>query len=216
MPSEIDEETRQQLLAIDKQMQVTQKVAEELRENDPSLPYITSIIMAGDKLAADRSWEWLKTGYKSFIEAQVFVGSYYRLDFWVRAMEQGFTTLERLLEELPELWRASDPDDTDPRYLRLWKKSWERNGRKYIRDGRPIPSRTKMLTIYRGQDKDVAFGIAWTLDPKIARKFANGASLRVKNRGGIVYRAKVPRTKVMAYLTLRGESEIIIDPKDIE
>ena len=106
---------------------------------------------------------------------------------------------------------TGDPDDTDGRYLRLWKSAWVANGRHYIRDGRSLPRSGRLLTVYRGQMPEDKFGIAWTTDPKIAQVFANGAGARVP-QNGTVFMAHVHRDHVYAYLTGRGESEVILDP----
>ena len=56
---------------------------------------------------------------------------------------------------------------------------------------------------------------AWTIDRDIAEKFANGAATRQANRGGVIYQATVDRSRILGYLTGRGESEVIVDPKDV-
>jgi hypothetical protein len=206
--------TEKQLRDLAAQHEIDAKVAEEFMAADPRLPFISALIMAGDKRSADAATKMLADG-ESYHSAQTRVGSYFRLDWSVRAMEAGHVSLDDLLDELPELWRGSDPDDLDPRYLDLWKKAFVRNGRKYVRDGRALP-RTKLLTIYRGQDEDAEFGIAWTTNPKIAAKFANGAATRESHRGGVVYYATVARNNVLGFVTGRGENEIIVDPRNVK
>jgi len=196
------------------------KLASELCDKDASLPYISAFIMAGDILTGERSRKMVAAGV-SYQRAVHFVGSYARLDFALWAQEHGFCTREELLDDLPDLWRGSDPDDMDPRFLTLWHEAWVRNRRKPIIDGRAVPGR--VLTIYRGQDAEddtfgrdpdrLPVGIAWSLDEKVAQKFANGAALRVSHRPNpVVYVAKVERKNIYAYLTGRGESEVVVNP----
>lgn len=92
-----------------------------------------------------------------------------------------------------------------------------------------------MVTIYRGtiDCNDINTGISWTLDEKVATKFAqishnivkkNGAALRYilgmgsdyeqimdcNSVGGVVIKATVPKEKII-YMNARDESEVIIN-----
>ena len=206
-------------IAAATERQVT--IAANLMQQDPSLPQMTAIIMAGDIVSAERATVMLLNGV-DFDRALAHVGSYSRLEWAAGAQEAGHTTRDHLLDLLPDLWRGSDPDDTDVRWLQLWNAAWLRNGRRTITDGKDIPSHSKVsgpggrkyLRIFRGQGADQRAGIAWTLDEGVARKFAGGAGVRVP--GGVVkpvvYTATVHARNVMAYLTQRGESEVIVNP----
>jgi hypothetical protein len=189
--------------------------ATKLMDADPSLPFISALVIARDLASADRSMDWLREGKHPWSRAEVFCGSYGRLDLRVRAHAEGLITDEQALEDLPSTWSGSDPDDTDPRFLALWKSAFAANGGTYLRDGDDTLPGISVLTIYRGQDYGAPFGIAWSLDPMVAAKFANGAATRQRNRGGVVYRAIVPRNKVMGYMTGRHEQEVIVDPADL-
>lgn len=199
------------------EMERDAKRATELMDKDPSLPFISALVIARDMASADRSMEWLREGKYDWGRAEVFCGSYGRLDLRVRAWEEGLITDEQALaaEDLPHAWSGSDPDDTDPRFLALWKSAFAANGGTYLRDGDDTLPGISVLTIYRGQDYGARFGIAWSLDPMVAAKFANGAATRQHNRGGVVYRAIVERSKVLGYMTGRGEAEVIVDPADL-
>lgn len=172
---------------------------------------ITAMIIAGDQISAQENEERVKAGTMSVREALGVTGSYARLDLALRLIQEKYWTEEALLDDLPAYWVGSDPDDTDDRYLALWKKAWVRNGRKYVRDGRPLPRR-RWLAVYRGQKEGDKIGIAWSLDPKIAQKFAKTLGGRHTVEGGVVLKAVVLRDVVLAYLTERGESEVIVDP----
>ena len=197
------------------EMELRNKIATELREKNPKLPLITAIVMAGDMRSAERMFDYMKHGKYEYAQAVHLVGSYSTLNFALRAHEEGYATMDAILDELPDLWRGSDPDDTDPRFLDLWRRAWERNGRRYLRDGAALP-RPHNLIVYRGQDENDPMGIAWTLDIEIARKFARGAGMRVSDYQGTVMIGKVARRDVLAYLTKRGEQELIIDPRNVK
>ncbi len=179
-------------------------LAAELLAADPSLGPITAHIVAGDRLSAEAADERLAAG-DDFDHCLVLVGSYARLDWAYRAAERGAATRERLLDLLPELWRGSDPDDADPRWPPLWREAFERNGRRTVLDGYGLPRR-RTLTVYRGQDRGASVGLAWSLDPSVARRFAAGAALRQSHRPGVVLAGDVARRAVLAYLTGRGRA----------
>jgi hypothetical protein len=190
------------------QAKVDSRLAAKLVKADPKLPYITALIVAGDMGSAKRAEKAMAEGLP-FDKALWRVGSYARFGFALDALDKGLVSSEHLLELLPELWSGSDPDDTDSRALALWQAARVAKGRA-ITDGKGLPAGN--LTVYRGQDADAPFGIAWSLDRAIAEKFARGSATRQSNRGGVVYVARVPRAEVLAYLTGRGESEIIWNP----
>lgn len=191
-------------------------IIDRLLEADPSLG-IAAIIMAGDILSAEDATARVAAGEDPW-RASIRIGSYARLDWVIAQHEAGRITARSFYRRLPELWRSSDPDDTDPRFLAYWGKAWRRNLRATILDGDPLPEGAT-LTLYRGQDPPsrptpgrLAVGIAWTTDRAIAEKFAMGAGLRQAHRRGVVLTAQVARGDVLAYLTGRGESEAIVDP----
>jgi hypothetical protein len=189
-----------------------QAKAKELMEADPRLPYISALVMAGDLVGADQASAALREG-KPFAEVLWHVGSYGRLSFVLKALADGYTTIQELLPLWPELWSGSDPDDADPRFLEVWRQACEANGG-VVEDGSPLPTHP-VITIYRGQDADAPLGIAWTTSKRIAMKFARGAATRQSNRNGVVIRRTVKRENVLAYLTGRGEFEIIVDPERV-
>ena len=128
--------------------------------------------------------------------------------------EGGLANVEAsLVQNIADLWRGSDPDDTDPRFLEVWQNAVENNGG-YIRDGKALP-RTNPLTIYRGQMPSDPIGIAWTLDIEIAKGFARGRGIRSGAMNGSVLEARVWRGLVLGYLTGRGESECVVNPMDL-
>lgn len=185
-------------------------MAVELHEADPRLPLVSALVIAGDRLSDMRSRRWVEQGADP-VTCVAFVGSYARLDFALWLLERGDIDDGWMLAELPSLWRGSDPDDTDPRFLSLWRRMYSANGGKYLRDGKPLPKRSPWLRVWRGQDTGAPFGIAWSLDRDVAARFARGAATRQTDRGGTVYDLHVPRSVVLGYLTGRGEQEVIVD-----
>jgi hypothetical protein len=68
------------------------------------------------------------------------------------------------------------------------------------------------IRIYRGAAPKYARGMSWTLDPKLAQRFADHLEVLWHGR---VFTALVPKSKVLAYFQDRDESEIVIDPRRI-
>jgi len=165
--------------------------------------------MANDILSAETADALRKK--VPFEQALWLVGSYSRLDWAVKKVQLGLIPQEALLKLLPDIWRGSDPDDTDARFLSLWEEAWKQNAQQVICDDKHLP-KGKMLTVYRGQDEDAPLGIAWTLRIIIAQRFARGAALRQSNREGIILKAKIERNRIMGYLTGRNEFEVILNP----
>jgi hypothetical protein len=190
-----------------------QEIADDLLAKNPGLPFVTAIVMSNDLASAERNEAAVKAGDLPAERAVWLTGSYARLDFACKMVQQGRLDHDWLLENLPELWRGSDPDDTEPLYLNLWLAAWEANWREPITDGEPLPD-GDTLTVYRGQMPGGGFGIAWSLDADTATKFAKGAGIR-NPMAGTVYTGHVRRADVLAYLTGRGESEIIVDPTNV-
>jgi hypothetical protein len=184
------------------------EIAEELLAAQPHLG-ITAYIIAGDMLSAEKASKLVREGMAPE-KALHFIGSYARFDWAVEHLDPS-----TLLRILPELWRGADPDDTNPEYLKLWEAAWKANNCKTVCDGQKLP-RTKKLTIYRGQASDAPIGFAWTLDVIIARKFALSGGLRGTISNGKVLEGKVDPFNIYGYVTGRGESEIIVDPKKVE
>jgi hypothetical protein len=177
-----------------------------LREN-PRLG-VTAYVMAGDILSAEGATELVRSGVRPE-EALNFVGSYARFQWAVDNLPR-----KALFKRLPSLWSGADPDDTKPEYLALWYEAWNDNCQGALLDDKRKECPHGKLTIYRGQ-VGPTLGISWTLDINIARKFARTGGLRGTATGGVILRATVMAGDVMAYITGRGESEIIVDPEDL-
>lgn len=190
-----------------KESERANQIASALLAEHPHLG-VTAYVMAGDKVSAERVTRMVKERELTPREAVNYVGSYARFEWAVANLQK--RTLARLL---PELWRGSDPDDTNPEYLAIWRDAWIRNGQKTVCDGEPLP--IGKLRIYRGQMNGAVVGFSWTLNRSIAAKFAYSGGLRGRIPNGIILNASIQSEHVYGYLTERGESEIIIDPSCI-
>jgi hypothetical protein len=175
------------------------------------IPVMTAIVMAGDYVAADAAEELLRSGELTWLQAVTLCGSYSRPDAALRWQEAGFATRDELLDEWPWLWSGGDPDDTDPRFLVVWRELRERTG-DVAHDGEPLEGET--FTVYRGQPPGAPLGLSWSLDREVAQRFAKGAAFRGVRMNGEVLTDEVPRERVLAYLTGRGEAEVVVDQEE--
>ena len=191
-------------------MEAVNKRSEELMAS--GVPFAVALVMASDEVQAAQWEAEVEAGEMPAERGVNLIGSYARFEYAIRWVERGWLTHDWLRENLPELWRGADPDDTDPRYLRIWRQAWIANGMRAVRDGKPLPA-GRTLTVYRGQQPHEEVGFAWSLDPKTAAKFARG--IRVGTLRGDVLRASVARHDVLGFLTGRGESEVVADPRDV-
>lgn len=183
----------------------------------PNLPVITKIIVAGDfrsAMAVDARLEEMKKDKVEkidYLKLSLYIGSYARLDWLFERYKEGKLPKAWLTKNFPSAWSIADPDDTNPEYLKLWKKSYKKNGNKYLRDGEALP-RKRILTIYRGQfSYQDPLGMSWSLKRDVAQKFADGVSFRIR-MNGVVVKYRIERNNVLGYLTGRGEFEVICDP----
>lgn len=184
---------------------------------DPTLPTLTRIIMAQDYRQAEDALAEVRTGNLDPKRALAYAGSYSRIQLLVDLMNEGFITSDDVLDMLPDLWPGSDPDDTDERFIALWRQAFHRNGGRPVldRDQNKLP-RKRTLTVWRGQRPGDKLGCAWSLSKETAEKFARGASFRVPMPMGELIELTVERNIILAYLTGRGEDEVIIDPATVE
>lgn len=178
---------------------------------DPDLPTLTRIIMAGDLRQAQDALSRLRSGDIDIERAMILTGSYGRMAMLVQALDESLVPLAKALDLLPQWWPSSDPDDTDPRLISLWESAFSRKGSLVTDEGHDLP-RKAWLTIWRGQRTTDPIGCAWSLDRGVAERFAHGASFRTAIANPQIIEAKVPRGIVLAYLTGRGEEEVIINP----
>jgi hypothetical protein len=211
-------QTQERLEALAERERERMALADSLLAKDPTLGSLSALIIAGDILTAKTARQMLDAGEVTATESVVFVGSYARLKYMVGLMDEGLIEPEWVYRRLPDEWSASDPDDSDPRFLPLWRDAYAWNGSTYLRDGEDVLPKHDVLSVYRGQDwapGPVVPGLAWSLERRVAEKFAKGAALRQAHRPGVVIEAMVLRKDVLAYMTGRNEAEVIVDPADL-
>lgn len=188
--------------------------AKQLMEANPLLNPMTAIIMAGDAVAADEASQRVADG-EDPLKAMTMVGSFSRfLWAWDHLL------LDDFFDRIAELWRGSDPDDSDPRMIQIWMEASAYFEHRLITDEQkelPRPGKGHLLKVYRGEEDPSATapsGIAFSLDPLVARKFAMGAGSRTMQHG-VVLTCNVDPGDVLAYITGRNEEELIIAVQDV-
>jgi hypothetical protein len=189
-------------------------IRERLAAANPGMRWITIHIMAGDLRQAEDARAMFDRGEITASKALTYTGSYARWDFAHALWSEGHLTDTEYFGDLCDLWSGSDPDDTDPRWLAIWQQARRSLNVAYIREGAPLP-RKRWITVYRGEQPGDKPGIAWSLDPKVARKFALGAGARTTYPMGVVIKGTVLRENVLAYIDGRNEAEVILDPATV-
>jgi hypothetical protein len=199
-----------------REMQAEMAKAHAMAERE-GIPFMAAYVIVRDKASDARSRRWVEMGL-DVADAMPFVGSFGRLDFAMWAVEQGHMTRADLLADLPDLWRGSDPDDTDPRFADLWAEAKAANGGRYVADTTIVPLPVQpdgVVVIYRGQYNrhDPANGIAWSTDRRIAEKFAATGGLRGASgkHVGRMHTGRIHVDHILGWLTGRGESEVVVD-----
>jgi hypothetical protein len=173
----------------------------ELAAEVKDVPMWTSITIGQDMASAERATELVQAGMKP-AKALVFIGSYGRVGWALEHLPR-----KDLLLRICDLWAMSDPDDTDPKFAVMWQSLFWLHGGIFL-DGPPLPD-DDPLRLYRGQKPGEASGISWSLKREVAVKFAKGAAERRGDMNGVVLEAQAPRKDILAYLTKRGEEEVI-------
>ena len=191
------------------------KIVAEMQPQIGNLPYPIQFVIAGDYASMRRVQAEIKAGTLDPMRLYA-VGSYARWDHALWLLKNGYVDDATFLPLIAETWRGADPDDTSHENFSVWLKFWSLNGGSYIRDGGPLPrgEHGGFIRIFRGgrTEAEVTNGFAWTTNPKIADKFARGAGIRSDLPGGFIGQARIHRGHVLAYITGRGESEVIADP----
>ena len=197
---------------------------------------IGQLVAANDYAGMLRTKKRIELGLITEEESLVHVGSMARMDWIVELLADregvdldDYGWIRQIIANLPEYWRGSDPDDTRPEFEALFRtayamqpavaKSLEFHP---LHDGPELGYRNDLnpFTVYRGEpnhqnkwtyDPSTVGGLSWTLNPKVANKFATGATLRQRCSGKVI-RATVLYSEVLAYITGRGEEELIVPP----
>jgi hypothetical protein len=221
-------------MALDAVIQMQQQGMDLATELRPDLDgSIGMIVAANDYAGMLRVETAIRNGTMSRDDWQVRVGSFARMEMAARlvAMTQDMSWHEgwyvrEIFANLCEIWRGADPSDTDPRFEDLFKRAKAHTTRIVpMWDVVQLPVPTEIgerITVYRGEPqllvdatKTGVGGLSWTTDQPTAVKFATGASMRQPVTRGTVLRGKVRYEDVIAYITGRGEFELIVSPENV-
>ncbi len=213
-----------------------QKIADRILETNPYLG-LTAHVMARDEMTLHATVRYFnqKKGFFQknpigLIKLINAVGTYSRVDFIEFLYDNGAINREWQVEHLPYYWCVSDPpDDTDKmRHLWHYVHNYYNKSGKYPQPtnldfpnniltygGEKLPLRS-YFTVYRGTVLPITtedppyYGISWTTDVEVAKRFARGAGIRQSRAPGHLYRASVRYSEILAYITARGEEELIV------
>lgn len=193
-------------------------IMQKLQKKHPTWSRVTLFVLSGDLAHSEKVDALFQAGEISFDEAQNAMGSFARWDWLMKQYRAGTINPVKFHENMCHWWSASDPDDTDKMSLEMFKNARAAspvipNRGQYLSDEHESLPLTEFLTVYHGQDLyEKKIGFAWTLDLAIAKKFAAGAWARAP-RPGFVLKGVVERINILAYITGRGEQEVIVQPK---
>lgn len=173
-------------------------------------PYVHGMFASWKE--ANRAYDALTKIGKQYLKEKrydawlsVCVQKPYRLEYLDRLFRSGRIDVEQLRKSLAWVWTNAEPDDTNPRWLRLFEDAG------WTSDEYESMTWASVVPVYRGQETmHDGFGIAWSTDVKVAEFFATRWG-----RPGIVIEGKVSPSKVLGWLTNRNESEVIIDPVNV-
>lgn len=121
------------------------------------------------------------------------------------------------------VWMDSEQDENDERWSLLLNPGLDgRQALTSTRDWKLLDGMGDRITIYRGVQATCATtalseclsGWSWTLSDRTARWFSRRRIPSAKE--AFVAQYEIPKSQVIAYLTDRGEEEIIVDPNLIE
>ena len=110
----------------------------------------------------------------------------------------------RYWEFMRTVWVAAGSTETAPIFRRLMKstrpcKGWFMTPE----DAADLDKMQFPLTVWRAYDGDPDPGISWTIDREWCEGYAKSKGRKIKER-------QVMREEIFAYVTRRGESEIIL------
>lgn len=183
----------------------TMEIANDLKVK--GVPYLQALVQAGDFVHGERIERLVKAKQMTRMKGLNMVGSYARFDWAKRNLRPS-----EIIKILPSLWRDSDPDDSVVN-LPIWQKAYEKKG-SMLFDEQALEA-VGPIRVYRGQLSD-ELGISWSLKKSIAYKFAVSGGMRARIDGGKIVHGNVFLEDVLAYITGRGEFEVVVDPAKVK
>jgi len=138
----------------------------------------------------------------------------YRLDAFMEIQDE--LTDDEFWSLLADIWTDSE---NIPEMRDYWDEllASPRPGRlSMMRDDERIEydSLPDIVTIYQGHTEERDDGWSWTTDPNIASWFADRFA-KIEGSTPYVTTAKVKKDEIHAFLTRRGESEVLADPESV-
>lgn len=135
----------------------------------------------------------------------------YRLIFFKYIQE--YLSEEAFAETLKEIWVRVEVVYNDVNVSKQELVSWFKKANKeYLMDNEERKLLSELpdgVLIYRGvRSENYKYGLSWTLDVNTAKWFAS----RFDTNTQIVYKAVIQKEDILAYISDRGEKEIIINP----
>lgn len=129
-------------------------------------------------------------------------------DWWL----EGTITLEQLRAILPSAWIDTENEEEHRAgSLELFRAAGFTTDDPEAAAALHLEDPSTELTVYHGiEHAETERGIAWTLDPKVARFFATRFRREAK-----VVRGRVRGSDVLAYYRNRKEEEIVLDPTTV-
>ena len=190
---------------------------------------IGQVIAANDYASQIKAVNEVKAGRLGRKDSLVRVGSFALMDHVFSlinmAGQMGWPAdwYETDIEpDLLGIWSRADPDDTQVRYLELFEKAKARRSpHAPLHDGHPLDMHVNggKHFVYRGEpgkfNPEGMGGLSWSLDMAVATKFATGAVARSPG-AGVVYAGVAEYPDVLAFITGRGEQELIIAPENVQ
>lgn len=118
-------------------------------------------------------------------------------------------------ETVRQVWTDSENvHETWDDWLLVWRGDFERQrlcDRRMATNAQDTKALAKMpeaLKVWHGEEHPERIGMSWTLSRETAAWFAR----RFGKKGGKLYEGTVKRSDVIAYMTSRGEEEILVEP----
>ena len=134
----------------------------------------------------------------------------YRVNAFIHCIANYTVSDEDYWELLGSIWGDSENIWQNlTKWKRLLRSKRPHRARFMEEDREKLKDLPQQLKVYRGciRGKNEK-GLSWTLDKDRAKWFSN--RLRQKTQNACVLEKEIPKSKVFAYLTRRGESEIVI------
>ncbi|MCY9056125.1 hypothetical protein MOE90_21030 [Bacillus spizizenii] len=121
---------------------------------------------------------------------------------------------DQIIDVFADIWTRSESgfeliDDKIFEYV-YSAKEFSDGYRERMNDLRDRVGASSHVTVYRGDQEGSEGGYDWSLSYQTAKWFANRF-----DKDGVVYEGRVHVKDILDYFTNRGESEVLIDPKNV-